>query len=493
MHPRVHTRQGDVEGRLQEGINRFLGLPFAQPPVGDLRWRPPAPPKSWEGVRPATRFGPACPQIIPAMFHLRTQEKSEDCLYLNIWTPELGRQARRPVMVWIHGGGFLYGAGSEDGFDGARLASRGVTVVTVNYRLGAFGLAAHPAIGANFAVLDHIAALEWVADNIEAFGGDPGNVTVFGQSAGAVSVRSLLAAPGARGLFHRAIMQSGGGEPIAAASGPRAAPPKAVTATAEMFDRLGGADLSALRHVPTARIAALSHELSGAVPPAGQVHTPANLVWTPLSDDEVLSATGFPGAPASLPIMLGHVANEARYFIKPTGAYPDAILERMAQALAGARADDVLAELRSHRMTTYEALDLLFSTALFIEPAHAALQRFSRLGHPTYYYGFDRVSPGGHRSGELAKHTADIRYVFGNLDPADDYDQADRAVSDAMQSAWTEFARTGVPVGGSVWPRFDPAAPELTAIADTVQIRPMVTTKLTGLIAAQRQCRRPCR
>ncbi|MEU0569287.1 carboxylesterase family protein [Nonomuraea sp. NPDC005983] len=486
MHPRVHTQQGDVEGRQQEGIFWFLGLPFARPPVGDLRWRPPAPPERWDGVRPATRFGPACPQFIPAMFNLRTQDKSEDCLYLNIWTPELGGQGRQPVMVWIHGGGYLYGAGSEDGFDGARLASRGVTVVTVNYRLGAFGLAAHPAIGANFAILDHIAALTWVADNIQAFGGDPGNVTVFGQSAGAVSVRSLLAAPKARGLFHRAIMQSGGGEPIAAAPNPPAAPARAVTATAELFDRLGGADLSVLRHVPTAQIAALSHELSGAVPPAGQVHTPANLVWTPLPDNDVLSATGFPGAPTELPILLGHVTNEARYFIKPTGTYPDAIIERMARALAGAEADDVLAELRSHQLTSYEALDLLFTTAIFVEPAYAALQRSSLLGHPAYYYRFDRVSPGGRRTGELAKHTCDIRYVFGNLDPADDYDQIDRGVSDAMQSAWVEFARTGVPASGSAWPRFDPAAPKLSVIADAVRLRPLVTAKLTEIIAAQR-------
>ncbi|MET7334941.1 carboxylesterase family protein [Nonomuraea sp. NPDC005650] len=252
MRPRVHTQQGEVEGLRQEGIVRFLGLPFARPPVGDLRRRPPAPPERWDGVRPATRFGPACPQVIPAMFDLRTQDKSEDYLYLNVWTPELGRQARQPVMVWIH----------------------------------------------------------------------------------------------------------------------------------------GGADLSVLRHVPTAQIAALSHELSGAVPPAGQVHTPANLVWTPLPDDDVLSTTGFPGAPTEVPILLGHVTNEARYFIKPTGTYPEVI--------------------------------------------------------------------------------------------------TDRAVSDAMQSAWIEFARTGVPAGGPTWPRFDPAAPKLTVIADTVHFRPMVTAKLTEIIAAQR-------
>ena len=200
MSSRVRTRHGEVEGRQQGSVHGFLGLPFAQPPVGALRWRPPVPPVPWDGVRMATGFGPASPQIIPPMFKLRTTKQSEDCHYLNVWTSELGHEARQPVMVWIHGGGYLGGAGSEAGYDGARLAAHGVTAVTVNYRLGAFGLAAHPAIGANFAILDHITALTWVAENIAPFGGDPANVTVFGQSAGAVWVRSLLAAPKAHGL-----------------------------------------------------------------------------------------------------------------------------------------------------------------------------------------------------------------------------------------------------------------------------------------------------
>ena len=157
----------------------------------------------------------------------------------------------------------------------------------------------------------------------------------------------------------------------------------------------------------------------------------------------------------------------------------------MARALSGAQADNVLAELRSQPTTTYDTLDELFTTAIFTEPS--AVQRFSQLGHPVYYYHFDRVSPGGRRSGELAKHTSDIRYVFGNLDLTDDYDQKDRAVSDAMQSAWTEFARSGIPSSGFSWPRFDPSTPRLTCIGDIVQIRPSVTTRLTEIMAAYRQ------
>ena len=485
MSSRVRTRHGEVEGRQRGSVHGFLGLPFAQPPVGALRWRPPVPPVPWDGVRMATGFGPASPQIIPPMFKLRTTEQSEDCLYLNVWTSELGHEARQPVMVWIHGGGYLGGAGSEAGYDGARLAAHGVTVVTVNYRLGAFGLAAHPAIGANFAILDHIAALTWVAENIAAFGGDPANVTVFGQSAGAVSVRSLLAAPKAQGLFHRTIMQSGGGEPIAAVADLQGAP-RAYAATTDMFDRLGGADLDALRAVPAERIVELSRELSGANPPPGQVHTPANLVWLPVADNEVLSTIDSPGASVDLPILIGCTANEARYFMKPGNDYPDMIVPGMTRALAGSRADDVITYLRSLGLPTYETLDLLFTTAVFVEPMLAAVRRFSALGHPVYIYRFERVSPGARRSHDLARHTSEIRYVFGNLDPADDYEPTDRAISDAMQAAWIAFARTGVAGDTATWPRYSPATPEHTMIGDAVTAAALTPEHLAELIAAQR-------
>jgi len=172
---RVRIEQGIVEGSEMRGVHAFLGMPYAAAPIGDRRWQPPQPPDAWEGVRDATHFGPACLQKGGASFDLRVQEQSEDCLFLNVWTSTLDSQAQHPVMVWIHGGGNLGGAGSEDAFDGAHLARHGVTVVTFNYRLGAFGFLAHPSIGANFAVLDQVAALSWVASNIAAFGGDPHN------------------------------------------------------------------------------------------------------------------------------------------------------------------------------------------------------------------------------------------------------------------------------------------------------------------------------
>jgi para-nitrobenzyl esterase len=210
------VEQGRLEGENVAGIHRFLGVPYAKPPVGPLRWRAPQPVEPWDGVRPANRFGAIAIQTAGACFTLRETRQSEDCLSLNVWTGSLDREVRQPVMVWIHGGGYLGGAGSEDAYDGANLAQLGVTVVPFNYRLGAFGFLAHPDVGANFAVLDYLAVLEWIQQNISAFGGDPDNVTIFGESSGAGAV-TLLSTRRARGLFHRGIMESAGFEPIAIA------------------------------------------------------------------------------------------------------------------------------------------------------------------------------------------------------------------------------------------------------------------------------------
>jgi para-nitrobenzyl esterase len=346
-------------------------------------------------------------------------------------------------MVWIHGGGNLAGAGSEDAFDGTQLALCGVTVVTFNYRLGAFGFLAHPDVGSNFAVLDHVAALSWVSRNIEAFGGASDNVTIFGQSAGALSVRTLLSVGRARGLFHRAIIQSAGFEEAAFA--PPRSYERAQKAAEKLFDQLGSHDLHTLRQIPTQEVLNVSIELSGIYPPPGQVHTPANLVWNPVPDGDVVSKDDFSGWPSDVPVLLGCVENEARYFIKPSGTYTRDTLEHMARAMTGPRSSDVIKLLGRADITSYEALDQLFTTAIWFEPAFATLKRFEQLGRRIYCYRFARVSPDGHRTNELAKHTAEIRYVFGNLAPVDHYDTVDAKISRAMKGAWIEFARTGEP------------------------------------------------
>jgi para-nitrobenzyl esterase len=389
-------------------------------------------------------------------------------------------------MVWIHGGGNLGGAGSEDAFDGAQLALHGVTIVTFNYRLGAFGFLAHPDVGSNFAVLDHVAALSWVASNIAAFGGDPSNVTIFGQSAGGLAVRTLLSVSRARGLFHRAILQSAGIERFAFAPPPSYE--RAQMAAEKLFDRLGSRNLHTLQQISAQEVLQASFELSGVFPPPGQVHTPANLVWNPVADGDIVAENSFPGWPPNVPVMLGQVENEARYFIKPAGTYTHDTVAHMAAVLGRSRGSDVLALLDRSNRTWYEALDYLFTTAIWTEPALAALERFDRMDRRVYVYHFARVSPGGHQTGELVKHTSEIRYVFGNLAPADAYDATDVAISQAMQDAWIAFARTGVPHNsdGSPWPAYDRAAPSFTLIRDEVVSRPFVVDELTAIISSLR-------
>jgi len=478
MNPRAQIEQGTLEGFAEGGIFKFFGVPYAAPPVGELRWHAPAPPPPWENIRDAKRFGPICPQTIGASFDVRVSEESEDCLYLNIWTGSCDAHAKQPVMVWIHGGGNLGGAGSEDAYDGTHLAERGATVVTFNYRLGAFGFLAHPDIGANFGVLDYMAALSWVQVNIAAFGGDPANVTVFGESAGAVAVRTLLSCPRANGLFHRAIIQSAGFEPPALA--PSWSYERAQRAAEALFEKLGTRDLSQLRLVPTATLKTASHELSGIFPLPGKVHTPANLTWMPVIDGRTVVEEGFPGWPERVPLMIGCLENEARYFIKPGGVYSYETLENMAHALCGPGASTVLGLLETLRLTPYEALDRLFTTVIWTEPAFATVRRFAALGRRFYYYHFNRCPPGAIATNELAKHTAEIRYVFGNLTNDDYYDDVDRAISGVMQHAWISFARDGVPTTpeGLQWPRYDAVAPLVAAIENGVAFGPFPVSDL---------------
>jgi para-nitrobenzyl esterase len=479
---RVEIAQGVLEGIGEDGHYRFLGIPYAAPPVGPLRWHAPLMPDGWTGVRDATLFSPIAIQTVGGGPSIQAASQSEDCLYLNVWTDRPDPATKQPVMVWIHGGGNLGGSGSEDWYDGAALARRGVTVVTFNYRLGAFGFLAHPAVGANFAVLDYVAALEWVKANIAAFGGDPDNVTIFGQSAGAVAVRTLLSCPQARGLFHRAIIMSAGFERFSFAPG--WSWERASAAGEALFEQLGTSDIEALRRLPAETLKLASHDLSGIFPKPGHVHTPANLVWMPVPDGTIVFDDGFPGWPEDVPVMFGCVENEARYFIRPGGDYSWELVEAMAKALAGPRAGDVLALLRDETEDPYVALDRLFSGVIWIEPALATAKRFAAIGRRFHYYHFARASPGARASNELVKHSAELRYVFGTLTQDGAYDATDATISGEMMSAWTAFARDGNPrrPDGSAWPRY----PEMTFVADRVETRPFAVSPLTAIIHSLR-------
>ena len=454
MSSQAKITSGVLEGFEEEGVFRFFGVPYAAAPIGDRRWRAPKPVEPWPGVRSAMSFGPRAIQTVGASFDARVTAESEDCLFLNVWTGTLDRSARQPVMVWIHGGGNLGGAGSEDATDGTALAKLGVTVVSFNYRLGALGFLAHPSLGSNFAVLDQIAVLRWVQDNIEAFAGDPKNVTIFGQSAGAVAVRTLLSSPVADGLYHRVILQSGGFEAPAVA--PAWSVERARTAADALFTRLGTSDPAALRALPIEQVKLASHELSGVIPRPGAVHTPANLVWMPLVDGEVVTRSEPAEWPAHVPVLLGYTANEARYFLKPDRQVAREMLEGMARALCDSEAPRVVAALDLAHVGVYDALDELFSSAVWYEPALATIERLRDTGHTVYVYVFKRESPGFVITRERAKHTAEIRYVFGTLKEDDTYDATDAALSAEMQTAWVTFARHGRPLNrdGRSWPAY---------------------------------------
>lgn len=514
----VRIEQGIVAGSERASVFKFLGLPYAAPPVGELRWSPPRPPAAWDGVRGATAFGNAAVQTVGTGFGLRA-EQSEDCLYLNVWSSAPDAGARQPVMVWIHGGGFLNGSASMSEWDGENLAAQGVTVVSINYRLGAFGFLYHPEAGADFAVLDWIAALNWVAANIAAFGGDPGNVTIFGQSAGAAAVRTLLSAPAARGLFRHAIIQSAGYEDYAVVESPSR--DRVIRHSEAVFARLGSRDLETLRAVPAEAVRAASLAESGIIPPAGQVHTPANLVWYPTVDGTIM-AEGFAAWLPDVTVMFGTLQDEARFFHRPTGLYarpdisPDdvytsATLETMAKVLAGERAADVLAHYAARKTSPYEALAELSTSAIWLEPALATYRRFAALDRRSYCYHFARVSPGTRRSGLLAYHSAEIPYIFGSVSASGSraalggtaaeaaaaapamaaFDDVDAALSAQVQHAWAEFARTGVPrsVDGAAWPACLPGDGDLTGtvIGDTVQFRPLEISAVTTLISSERR------
>jgi len=470
--PVVVARSGAVSGFLEDGICKFHGVPYAAPPVGALRWRAPEPVEPWAGTRAARAFSPVAVQTLGAVFDLRASQQSEDCLYLNVWTASLAPERLRPVMFWVHGGGFLGGAGSEAGYDGTRLAAQGVVVVTFNYRLGAFGFLAHPDVGANFAVLDMVAALQWVAEHIDRFGGDPGNVTIFGESAGAAAVRALLTSPPADGLFHKAILQSGGFE--APALAPAWSLAKAQAVAEKLFDDLGSRNVDTLRTVPSTHLQAASHELCGVIPVPGQVQTPASLVWIPVVDGNAVIDDALSTSLANVPVLLGSLENEARYFIKPGPDYPREALLGMAGAFLGPLADEGLAALeRLEGLDTYGALDRLFTAAVWTEPALQTARHFAARGRQVYCYHFARRSPGAIATAALAQHTAEIPYVFGHLDEGDGHNEVDRLVSERMQQAWISFASSGVPQSpaGSTWPAFDEVRQDCTWIEDGIGTR----------------------
>jgi para-nitrobenzyl esterase len=459
----VETTAGKVAGLANGPVRIFKGIPYGAPTGGANRFLPPQKPARWSGVREATQYGPRCPQVpTPGLLpeeaiDLDKGPMSEDCLYLNVWTASLDPAAKRPVMLWLHGGGYVVGSGGNVRYDGSNLArKRDVVVVTINHRLNAFGFLDVSSIGGpdyagsgNIGMLDIVAALEWVRDNVAGFGGDPGNVTVFGESGGGGKVSTLMAMPAAKGLFHRAIAQSG--------TALRAITPEAsAAATRALLGPLGtgmGGGLEKIRSFPFEQILAA---LAAVRPPLG---------FGPVIDGQALPHHPFdPDAPTvsvDVPLMLGSNLTE-RTFFSDTPLDPiddDALAGHIKRytGLGDAESARLIAAYRKNRPGADNTFIYQLISADWWMTGNVLTQaeRKAKLGRaPAYVYHFEKLTPV--RDGKLkVPHAVEITYAFDNIDlsAAMTGTGPDKhALADKVSAAWTAFARTGDPsIPGLKW------------------------------------------
>jgi para-nitrobenzyl esterase len=471
--PSVRVEEGLLSGATtRSGVAVYRGIPYAAPPVGPLRWRPPNPAARWDGVRRADAFGPSAIQTIhPAMLpwteeYLASGPVSEDCLTLNVWAPG---GTKRPVLVYIHGGGFVEGSGALPIYDGERLAREGIVVVTINYRLGALGFMAHPELtresehhaSGNYGLLDQIAALRWVQKNVASFGGDPSRVTVAGQSAGAASVHALMASPLARGLFERAIVQSTSGvvgfgaKPLASAE----------TSGVEFAASKGATTLAELRTLDASTLA------------GGQLWLVVDGWSLPENPDT---------APrADVPVLTGFTADENSFIPQIYGGMSAEKYRELARQVYGDLADEVLrlypagTDAEAKRSQVESARDRgRVSMYLWAEA------RAKRSKTPAYTYYFDRAIPWPAHPEFGAFHGAEIPYVFGTLDRLDrPWTAADRTLSEQMVGYWARFVKAGDPNGAGAprWPRFDPGSPTTMRLGETAGPRPVADAERLAL------------
>jgi para-nitrobenzyl esterase len=453
----VKVAQGKVHGKtIHYGkVNAFLALPYAAPPVGDLRWRPPQPAPHWRGTREATRYCPHCFGQESSDMSFQDSGPSEDCLYLNVFAPaDATGKSKLPVMFWIHGGGFQGGSASEPRHDGDFLPTKGVVLVTINYRLGVFGFLATPALAreqsgaaGNYGLMDMVAALQWVKANIAAFGGDPDNVTIFGESAGSEAVSALMAAAPARGLFQKAIGESGGALDI---GGPARPSFQQVEQRDEAWVQSLGVDLAHLRELP-------ADVVFGASLRSDAPH------FRPVVDGRLLTepvaVTYAAGRQAHVPLLAGWNRDEQHAL---SDGMTVAKWKVFAEQTFGTHAAEFLHYFPgdTDAQAVRSAIDyqsdsfIAFGTWRWIDAQ-------AKTGDaPVYRYHFNLAAPPSKfHPGSFAFHSDDIEYVFGTLDtrPGSVWRPEDRQLSNAIMDYWANFARRGNPNGAGLpeWPRFD--------------------------------------
>ncbi len=465
---------GIVRGALEHGVIAFEGIPYAAPPVGALRWAPPQPVKSWRGIRPALQFGPDCAQLpTPGDDGPVRTVPRENCLYLNVWRPKARSARGLPVMVWIYGGGFVDGGTSPAIHDGTQFARDGVVLVSFNYRLGNFGFFAFPALDrqpagglrGDYTIMDQIAALQWVRRNVASFGGDPRNVTIFGESAGGISVNALLMSPLARGLFAKAIIESGAGRdnisPLRPLSG-AADSAEAMGLRLAWLLGIGGEGpraLAALRKLPAAK-------LVGGL----DLHTESSdptFVGGP-----ILDARLYPGAPTKVyaagggtrvPVMIGTNTNEI-------GPAIPASLPALWRTFGADSATARRIYDPDGRRTLEEAAAAAGGDQWMAEPARAIARTLSARGQRVYEYRFGYIATARRGTVSGAPHASEIPYVFDTVSAryGKETSRADEAMARVVHAYWIAFARTGRPDprGQPAWPEYHQSSDELMSFTD---------------------------
>nr|WP_294944807.1 carboxylesterase family protein [uncultured Mucilaginibacter sp.] len=465
----VKVEEGLVQGISEMGLAIYKGIPFAAPPVGELRWRAPRPAAKWEGVRHADKFAPE-----PMQGGNPVSGKSEDCLYLNVWTPAKSPTDKVPVLVWIYGGGFNFGGTAEPTYNGEKLAKKGVVLVSIAYRVGQLGFLAHPELSAensghvsgNYGLLDMIAALEWIKKNIAAFGGDPNKVTIFGESAGGIAVSMLCASPLAKGLFHGAISQSGGSF----------GPTRATTFPGENMKSLPYAEAAGAAYVKGAgfsSIADLRKVGADKLPPV------RGLAW-PIIDGRVIPGDQYKlyeeGKYNNVPILIGYNSDEGASFSPPKTPedYVAAVKGRY-----GKFADDLIKAYPAGTGNVAKTARDLSRDAAFGWHTWSWARLQSKGGSKVFYYYFDQhpdYPEGSPRAGYGSPHGQEVAYVFGTLDASNPQTtKTDLGISDAMGTYWTNFAKYGDPNGQGQpkWPAFNDAHPVVMYFSQTAYTGPV--------------------